>query len=108
MRAWEAIKGAGKYTKAIASGDIATNDEAEARLRTCAMCPSLKRYKQPGGFRTLWCGEPLVPVPKEACGCLIGAGADVSSPIAVTINGAEYEPAGKLSVASERCPRGAF
>jgi len=108
MKPWQAIKGAAKYATALAIGDVADDGTAGARLRTCAACPSRKRYIMPSGFRTLWCGTPFEPVAGAACGCLIGAGSDADSSVAVTIEGAKYEPAGKLSVRSELCPRGAW
>ena len=37
---WTAWKGAAAYTEALASGDVATDEEAERRRLICSACPA--------------------------------------------------------------------
>jgi len=89
--AWVGLKGAERYVRAVAGGDVAGPALRARRLATCAGCPAATPA---AGGRILagYCGEPLVdlthagvPVTERTCGCLLPA---------------------KASVASERCPRG--
>lgn len=82
----EGAAGAAKFASAIATGDIAPDNEVEFRRSVCLACPTRKRVQllgmdAPGD----WCGNPLLPADQPpSCGCLI------------------Y---GKTLVASERCPQ---
>lgn len=99
---WMGAKGAEAYVAAIARGDIATPEQADARwAQGCAICPS--RTVTPcsvtidGGLVVTakhWCGPALTERP-TTCGCLL----------ALTIDGVPV-PAAKLCVRSERCPAG--
>ncbi|MBS0187282.1 MAG: hypothetical protein JSS51_04390 [Planctomycetes bacterium] len=105
MKAWQAIKGASKYAKSIATGDVASDEEQRRRLEVCGQCKTRQRRRKHSGYRTLWCGEPFVPEPGVNCGCLLAATHE-NAAVRVTVDGQELEPAGKLVVGSERCPAG--
>lgn len=78
--------GAAKFARAIATGDIAPDNEVAFRRSVCLACPTRVRIQladmeAPGD----WCGNPLLPADAPpSCGCLI------------------Y---GKTLVGSERCPQ---
>lgn len=87
---WVGLRGATKYARAVAAGDIALPQLVADRLDKCAACPALVPenslpYAHPG-----WCGPPLEehlegPVRERTCGCLL---------------------IGKAHVQREMCPRG--
>lgn len=94
--AWTAAKGAAKFAAAVASGDVACDEDVAYRRGVCRACPSRERVQVPGASEPSdWCGPPLedrtnVPLTIEGkevptCGCLL---------------------AGKTMVASEYCPQG--
>jgi len=80
------VRGATKYAKAIARGDFVDVKEFVHRREVCQSCVSLTIEG-----KSSWCGEPFVDntnhedLSKRTCGCNL---------------------AGKLRVASERCPQG--
>lgn len=76
---WVAAKGAAKYVRAVASGDIAPADVVCSRRAACAACISRQGE---------YCGPMFVDLTSSAlptCGCLVE---------------------GKTAVASEACPQG--
>lgn len=86
-KAWVAMKGAEKYVRAVASGDVADSETITLRLAQCRVCPAAS---VPGRVYLSYCGTPLDekldgPVQERTCGCVC---------------------AGKASVQSEKCPRG--
>ena len=87
---WVGVRGAGRYAKAIASGDVASDQVVQERLcgeRGCLSCPCVTSTTEPGGYVAHWCGTPLTVATDDdggTCGCLVEA---------------------KASVASEACPR---
>lgn len=86
---WVGMKGAGKYIKAIAEGDVCSEDDWLDRLsRHCATCESVQPDPADPSKRVGYCGEPLKDHTHDhsppTCGCLV---------------------AGKCRVASERCPQ---
>lgn len=98
LMAWVGVKGAAKYARAVALGDIASADEIMRRREICRGCNAYNVALFPaeqGGDSTdapsAWCGPALVeilhegvPIEERSCGCLL---------------------AGKTAVASEECPR---
>jgi len=87
---WLGVRGAGRYARAVASGDVADDEGIDERLygqRGCKNCPA-RTITSEGGYVASWCGTPLVEGRDDlgpTCGCLVEA---------------------KASVASEACPRG--
>ena len=96
---WTAIRGAERYRKAMAAGDVADEAEALRRALICAACPSRSsEEKQAVKATAHYCGEPFVARlsgSEPTCGCLVG----------LTVNG-ETRAAGKPYVRSEQCPQG--
>ena len=84
-----AVKGGARFAAAIIAGDMAAADLVAFRREVCVSCPSRVRITVEGASaESDWCGDPLVERLGEArptCGCLL---------------------AGKVRVASERCPQG--
>lgn len=107
------VKGTAKYLKALASGDIASRTDAEARALGCAECASLKRYKIPD--RAEWfgappfvhtCGPIADPQADPAtCGCVMLAQTSPRRAV-VTLRGVPLGPGPKAWVASEACTQG--
>ncbi len=103
-----AIEGASEYHEAIASGDVASEEDQDARASTCSTCPNLT----PRGFRVLglgrvkfYCGEPFeADESRGRCGCPIGT---AESPDAIKQVRVEH-PGPRLMVASKQCPSGRF
>lgn len=93
---WVALKGASRYVIALASGDVASEDEAIERSVVCVLCPNRQtRETAKAGVVAGYCGKPLSPsVEKNTCGCLV----------TITI-GTTTRPAGKTLVDSEYCPQ---
>lgn len=83
-RLLHAARGGRTFALAIARGDIAPRKIIAQRREICQACPS--RVRQWGSD---WCGEPYrdrtMAEQNPTCGCLL---------------------AGKLVVASEKCPQG--
>lgn len=90
------IRGGKRWIVAEATGDIADNREIERRHAICEGCPSLggKRIPKRKGARFQTCGEFAQETP-STCGCVVG----------LSVRGRVY-PAGKVRVASEKCPQG--
>lgn len=93
---WTAMKGGWKYAKAVADGDLASEDEALRRMSICRSCPD--RHVRTvtlnqGAVRAWYCGKPLTES-KTTCGCLV----------AITVHGVD-SPGGKSVVGSEACPQ---
>ena len=90
---WVAMRGADKYRRAVAAGDITDDLTAELRAKVCLACQTTTATG-PDHERRHWCGEPFAEVPGASCGCLV----------ALTVGG-EIVPAAKTAVGSERCPQ---
>lgn len=101
---WTAWKGAAAYTEALASGDVATDEEAERRRLICSACPARSDgivVDLPGGpsFAS-YCGPRLGaerldgPIDERHCGCMVQ----------LTVAG-QPQAAGKTLVRSMGCPR---
>lgn len=92
---WVAVKGAWKYARAVATGDVAAPAIQGERLRRCVPCSASERA-QTGkeGLTAIYCGRGNRTADGPTCGCLVG----------ITIDG-QTTPAGKTQVASEECPR---
>lgn len=124
-QAWVGLKGAGKFAKAIAEGDLAGEAESLARISGCGVgggcldCPALQvREGTLTGRITAWCGDPLVerldgPKGERTCGCIV---AYVPRQARKALEGVEgvarralalelLQPAGKTLVGTEACPR---
>ena len=94
---WVAVKGAWKYARAVASGDVAGEDDARARVRSCDACSAADRVKTgKPGVVAVYCGRGELAADGPTCGCLVG----------ISIGGMPLGAAGKTQVASESCPRG--
>lgn len=97
---WVARRGAAKYRKAIANGDVAEPDQAAERASQCALCTSM-RLVNPTMILddpSMYCGAPFeerLGDNPPTCGCLVG----------VSVQGKPL-PGGKALVASEQCPQG--
>lgn len=87
---WVGVRGAGRYAKAVADGDVAHEKVVEQRLHGdggCLSCPAMTSTVEAGGYVAHWCGTPLTVATDDdggTCGCLCEA---------------------KACVASEACPR---
>lgn len=96
---WTAVKGAEKYRRALATGDIAPPNEAASRADICANCPSRKLHRIDAiDSDTGYCGEPFRDQTQSrppTCGCMV----------TLTVGG-KLTAAGKVTVASESCPQG--
>jgi len=101
---WTAFRGAGRYARALAEGDVASPTDAANRLSVCLACPhatrGLEKSIAEGPAQGVYCGQPLLERmeddnPTPTCGC----------PVAITVAG-EFIPAGKTLVGSCRCPQG--
>lgn len=99
---WLALKGATKYRKAMARGDVASPELAYLRAgMQCAKCDAHTLrdtgIERDGGMVLAGSCGPLLEEhggPEPTCGCLVS----------VTVNG-KLQPAGKTMVRSESCPR---
>lgn len=92
---WVALKGAWKYARAAATGDVAHPDEQLRRVMTCAGCDALDRVQtSKSDIVSGYCGKTETTGPNPTCGCL------VMMTVGITISAA-----GKTKVASECCPR---
>jgi hypothetical protein len=98
---WMAVKGATKYRKAMAKGDVADRGLA-MKCKICCGCPSIAfrdtGVERDGGVVLAGSCGPILEEhggDKPTCGCLVS----------VKINGADM-PAGKTRVRSEVCPQG--
>lgn len=94
---WVAVKGGWRYMSAMAHGDTAAPEAAAERLdicRACAACELVQTGR--ADLQASYCGTGAWQQDGPTCGCLL----------AVTLQGRPIEPAGKLLVASEACPRG--
>ena len=119
---WAAAAGAKKYLDLIALGDRAGHAHTDRRHKTCAKCPAAVRIRLPVADVVLWhCGPALDPRSDyeggPTCGCIIavemrwvrrwrrrlglGRALERGRPSMPQ----DSEPAGKLLVASEACPR---
>lgn len=106
-RFWTALKGAAKYTEAIARGDIASERDQRERQATCAGCPHKVRHSALG--RYIWtCGPFAQDRTRDAnaptCGCIVMAQGDETSS-ELSGDPTRAEAAGKAVVASEACPQ---
>ncbi len=114
MSLWTALAGAGRYAAAVASGDIADAEALRLRVARCRTCPTARIHAVPlTGAWSAFCGPPFVDRTGEepaSCGCLVAwAPAQPTDGDQATIRLrvlAALQPAGKLCVASERCPAG--
>jgi hypothetical protein len=106
-RFWTALKGAAKYTEAIARGDVADDSARTERHATCAECPHKVRHRAMG--RYIWtCGpfaqdrtsDTIAPT----CGCIVMAQCG-DAPEDLAGDPTRAEAAGKAVVASESCPQ---
>jgi hypothetical protein len=88
-KALTAVKGGAKFAAAILTGDVADDQLAGLRRESCLACPSRVRITVGGASaESDWCGDPFaerLDEPQPTCGCLL---------------------AGKVRVASEKCPQG--
>jgi hypothetical protein len=92
---WVALKGAWKYARAVAIGDIASPIEEIHRAAICARCSAHDVVEtSKAGVCAGYCGKTETHGANSTCGCLV----------TMTING-QIEAAGKTKVASECCPR---
>lgn len=94
-----AARGAVRYHKAIAAGDIASDAEQARRAAICGRCEHRRWRDVEGETKAIasYCGDPFVDRGKgQPCGCLV----------MVTVAGdvVSDHAAGKAQVASERCP----
>lgn len=94
---WRAVRGAGRYVAAIATGQAADPDTARRRAAVCAECKSRTTVnKHEIGAVAGYCGTPFeVGTEPPTCGCLV----------TLTAHGVTT-PAGKCCVAPETCPQG--
>jgi len=94
---WVAVRGGWRYLSAMVHGDITSDHAALQRLDVCQRCGAFETV-QTGRTDLLasYCGKGVHDADGATCGCLL----------AVTIQGRPIAPAGKLMVATERCPRG--
>jgi len=91
---WLAMKGAEKYRSAVAAGDTAATEVQDYRASSCAGCTTCQWVdSKMKGVQTGWCGEPVKET-EASCVCLVS----------LSEHG-ELQPAGKVVVASEFCPR---
>lgn len=77
-----AAEGAGRFVRAIASGDLAPKEVVAARCATCSGCPTRVPHPTHPGTRLGTCGPPVKDRTKEAmpsCGCGIEIHAMVAS-----------------------------
>lgn len=92
---WVAVKGAWKYARAVAIGDVCSPIEEIHRVSKCAQCDAHDLNKTAkDGVWAGYCGQGETYGPNATCGCLV----------TLTIAG-RIEAAGKTKVASECCPR---
>lgn len=93
---WAAVRGGWRYVWAVAAGDIADDATAAQRVRTCAACDAADTVQTSrAGLCAVYCGTGTATDTGPTCGCLVG----------ITRDGKPIEPAGKVVVASESCPR---
>lgn len=94
---WTAFKGAGECVLAMASGDVAGDVVADARVGACQACGACVREAKLPGVVAMYCGTPLTGdgPGTGTCGCLVG----------VTVEG-RMAPACKSMVGSETCGQG--
>lgn len=88
---WVALKGAAKYTAAMARGDVANPSDAGHRVGVCAACKHRQDRDTQIGVAH-YCGRPFEETSEGTCGCLVG----------VTIDGVTLA-AGRTMVASKTC-----
>lgn len=94
---WVAMKGAGKYLKAIASGDIRGQLEAHLFAGVCSNCPWARKYSSAiDGVDLFFCG-PRFEERGHTCGCMVGV---------MQAGNEKLMPAGAAWVASHACPMG--
>jgi len=94
---WAAVRGGWRYVAAMVTGDVADTTTATGRAHTCAACDAADTVQTSrAGLCAVYCGTGVATASGPTCGCLVG----------ITNNGNPIEPAGKVCVASERCPRG--
>ena len=92
---WVALKGAWKYARSVALGDVAHPEEQLRRVMICAGCDALDRVQTSKNEITSgYCGRTITEGSNPTCGCL------VMMTVGLTISAA-----GKTKVASECCPR---
>lgn len=93
---WVAVSGAIEYQKAVASGDVASAEDAATRFEMCLVCKSRTQTQTKAeGIQAHWCGPALEEHKKgesPTCGCLVG----------VTVNGVHHA-GGRTMVASAAC-----
>ena len=98
---WVALRGAERWVRAIAAGDVADDAAARSRVAVCDRCEACTREGLDAlavPVTKMYCGPALEDRTGKAeptCGCLVG----------LTVEGVA-DPAGKTMVRSERCPRG--
>lgn len=88
-RAWVGMRGAARYMRAVAAGDVAEGGAVAERLAVCRGCPGAVPDADLGDD-AMWCGGPGAEVGPDGmptCGCLLPA---------------------KASVGSETCPRASW
>jgi hypothetical protein len=90
---WTALRGAEKYRRAVADGDVADPATQQARADKCWACPSSTSRTTSTAATGVYCGQPMRETP-ITCGCLT----------AIRIEGKTYA-GGKTVVASEQCPQ---
>jgi hypothetical protein len=90
---WTALRGAEKYRRAVADGDVADPATQQARADKCWACPSSTSRTTAANATGVFCGTPFRDG-VMTCGCLV----------AVRIEGKTYA-GGKTVVASEQCPQ---
>lgn len=102
---WAGFRGAAKYLKAVAKGDIASDSDQAGRADICRGCkhatPRLV-FVRGKPVATFYCGTPAWYADEwdnqqGTCGCLVGISVD-GEPL--------QHAAGKAVVDSERCPLG--
>lgn len=96
---WAAVKGGWRYLVAIQDGEQVSAVAAQRRLTICQACDAFDTVATARtDLRASYCGQTVQTGPGATCGCLL----------AVTIQGKPIDPAGKLLVSGECCPRGAW
>jgi hypothetical protein len=94
---WAAVRGGWKYVVAMVTKRAVSDPVAAARCGWCVRCEALDVVDTAkAGLQAGYCGNGSTGKGGPTCGCLV----------TITVDGAAPQPAGKLWVRSELCPRG--
>lgn len=94
---WAAVRGGWKYVVAMVTKRATSDAVAAARCGWCVRCEALDVVDtSKAGLRAGYCGNGSTGKGGPTCGCLV----------TITVDGSTPQPAGKLWVGSESCPRG--